>query len=104
MHNKSVLNMNNHNFILRESGELFVFGHNTDGQLGLDDNENRYVPTLLMQDQSIRQVVCGENHSFIFKETGELFAFGNNQYGQLGLYDNINRDMPTLVMKDKTIN
>ena len=36
-----------------ESIELFSFGSNFDGQLALDDNVNRNVPTLLMTNDNI---------------------------------------------------
>ena len=88
---------------MKESGELFALGHNYYGQLGLGDNKKRKIPTLLMKDNTIRQIVCGYYHSFILKESGELFAFGRNYNGQLGLGDNKNRSVPTLVMQDKTI-
>ena len=88
-----------HLFILKESGELFAFGWNEYGQLGLSNNENRNVPTLLMKDKEIRQIICGDLHSFILKESDELFAFGYNYNGQLGLGDNENRKIPTLLMK-----
>ena len=44
-----------HTFILKESGELFAFGYNYYGQLGLGNN-NRNTPTLLMTDKQIRQL------------------------------------------------
>ena len=104
-----------HSFILKESGELFVFGYNYHGQLGLGDMRDRNIPTLLMKsgddvvpnlklpvrdkvkNNTIRQIVCGGYHSFILKESGELFAFGSNTRGQLGLADNNNRNTPTLL-------
>ncbi len=89
---------NNHTFILKESGELFAFGRNYEGQLGLGDYDNRNVPTLLMIDPTIQQVVCGWSHTFILRESGELFAFGYNYHGELGLGDNIDRNVPTLLM------
>ena len=93
-----------HSFILKESGELFAFGYNDYGQLGLGDNNNRNEPTLLMIDKQIRQVVCGwAHHTFILKESGELIAFGNNYCGQLGLGDNKSRNKPTLLMTDNNI-
>ena len=77
-----------HSFILKESGELFAFGRNISGQLGLGDNKDRNIPTLVMQDKKIKYIVCGAFSTFILKESGELFAFGYNYYGQLGLDDN----------------
>ena len=94
--------MNNHNFIY-DGNKLLGFGDNEYGQLALGDNNNRNLPTLVMTDTTIRQIVCGYSHTFIFKESGELFAFGCNDDGQLGLGDNENRNIPTLLTKDKTI-
>ena len=93
----------NHTFILRNSGELFAFGCNVRGQLGLGDDKDRYKPTLVMQDNRIRQIICGDHHSFILKESGELFAFGDNHYGQLGLCDSLDRNVPTLLIFDSNI-
>ena len=92
-----------HSLILKKSSELFVFGHNSNGQLGLGDNEDRYTPTLLMKDENIKQVWGVHKHSFILKKTGELYAFGDNEYGQLGLGDKENIYAPTLVMRDENI-
>ena len=74
-----------HTFILKESGELFAFGNNKYGQLGLGDNKNRNVPTLLIHDDSIQQIICGNYNSFILKKSKELFVFGYGNDGQLGL-------------------
>ena len=115
-----------HSFILTKSGELFSFGFNDNGQLGLGDNDNKNVPTLLMktwddvvpslnpplgtdrrQDRvktkRIHQIICGAFHTFILRNNGELFAFGFNLYGQLGLGDTDNINTPTLLMIDENI-
>ena len=82
---------------------MFAFCRNSFGYLGLGDNININVPTLLMTDKTIRKIVCGDFHTLILKESGELFVFGDNGYGQLGLDDNDYRNVPTLLMIDKTI-
>ena len=69
--------MNDHNFIY-DGNELLGFGYNEYGQLGLGDNKNRNLPTLVMKDKTIRQIICNGDHTFILKESGELFAFGYN--------------------------
>lgn len=61
-------------------GELFTFGRNDEGQLGLGDRKNRYTPTLVMEDKTIRQIIYGSFDTFILKESGELFAFGYSRY------------------------
>ena len=51
-----------HTIILTKNKQLFAIGNNYFGQLGLGDNNiNRNIPTLLIQDKTIRQVVCGSS-------------------------------------------
>ena len=45
--------MNQYTLILKHSGELFAFGYNYFGQLGLGDYVGRNKPTLLMTDNII---------------------------------------------------
>ena len=90
--------MNNHTLIY-DGNELFGFGNNFYGQLGLGDNNDRNVPILIMTDKTIRKIVRGEYHTFILKESGEMFAFGYNAYGQLGLGDN-NKQKCTNIIND----
>ena len=40
-------------FVLHNNGELFTFGSNVHGQLGLGDNVNRNVPTLLTTNENL---------------------------------------------------
>ena len=51
----------------RGRGELLAFGYNGNGELGLGDDNNRLIPTLLMQNRAIQQVVCERFYSFILK-------------------------------------
>ena len=53
--------------LIYNGNELFSFGNNEDGQLGLGDDNNRNVPTLLMTDKTIREIVCGWYHTLILK-------------------------------------
>ena len=51
------------NFIYNLNGDLLVFGYNRGGQLGLGHNDDIIVvPTLLMNDESIRNIICGKYH------------------------------------------
>jgi len=89
--------------ILKENGELFIFGDNDCGQLGLGHNNDISKPTLLMQDPTIKSICCGYSHSMILKENGELFVFGGNSHGQLGFGHTNAINKPTLLMTNKTI-
>jgi alpha-tubulin suppressor-like RCC1 family protein len=95
-----------HSIIYKSNGELYVFGRNDLGQLGLGHNRNVNIPTLLMTDPKnhIILISCGADHSMLYKSNGELHVFGYNHYGQLGLGHNNNTAVPQLLMIDKSIN
>ena len=48
-----------HTMIYRNNGEVFVFGYNDEGQLGVGDNQDRNKPELLMTDPEIKEIICG---------------------------------------------
>ena len=87
-------------------GVVFSFGSNQYGQLGLGDNNNRNVPTMISSDALYKNGVRGGvnasiGSTYITDNKKRLFVFGNNEYGQLGLgsagaEDKQNRNIPTL--------
>ena len=90
-----------HSFILTEDGEVYAFGNNKNGQLGLDDNLERLIPTKIDSthygNKKIIEISAGSLHSLILTEDGEVYAFGNNKKGQLGLNDTDERLVPTKI-------
>jgi alpha-tubulin suppressor-like RCC1 family protein len=85
-----------HNIILTENNELYVFGDNTYGQLGLGDYDYREVYTKLEHNfGKIKNIYCGSNHNIVLNENDELFVCGWNYYGQLGLGDISRRNIYT---------
>ncbi|KAM4669272.1 putative E3 ubiquitin-protein ligase HERC4 isoform 3-T4 [Amazona ochrocephala] len=54
-----------HSFVLTLSGAIFGWGRNKFGQLGLNDDNDRYVPTLLksLRTQKVVHICCGEDHT-----------------------------------------
>ena len=93
-----------HSILYKYNGDVFVFGNNSYGQLGLGDDIDRYKPTLLVNNKEIKTISCGGYYSIIYENTGNLFVFGCNNDGQLGLGDNICRLVPTLLMHNNNIN
>ena len=87
----------------KNNGDVLVFGCNEYGQLGLGHNNNINIPTLLMNDTTIKNIICGTFHTIIYKNNGDVLVFGHNDYGQLGLGHNNNINVPTLLMNDTTI-
>ncbi|XP_034631367.1 probable E3 ubiquitin-protein ligase HERC4 isoform X1 [Trachemys scripta elegans] len=75
-----------HSFVLTLSGAIFGWGRNKFGQLGLNDESDRYVPNLLksLRSQKIIHICCGEDHTAALTKEGGVFTFGAGGYGQLG--------------------
>ncbi|XP_064458774.1 probable E3 ubiquitin-protein ligase HERC4 isoform X2 [Ornithodoros turicata] len=85
-----------HSVALTLSGALFVWGLNSFGQLGTNDKNDRFVPTVLksLRSQRIKHVCCGENHTACLTSDGGVFTFGCGTYGQLGHGAKANETVP----------
>jgi hypothetical protein len=70
--------------VLDHSGNLFAFGNNTNGQLGLGDTIDRVSPCKIEGFKNIVQISCGFWHSLFLGSNGEVWSCGYNYYGQLG--------------------
>lgn len=91
-----------HTVIACDSGELFTFGRNDYGQLGLGDTVDRKLPQKVENLNTpaysrIIAVGCGQYHTAIVTDTGKLFSFGKNDYGQLGVDSPENQRLPIAV-------
>ncbi|ETN59614.1 hect E3 ubiquitin ligase [Anopheles darlingi] len=87
-----------HCLALTNSGELYAWGSNAYGQLGLGmTNEKVSTPTLVqsLAGVPIAFIACGGNHSFAVSKSGAIFGWGKNTFGQLGLNDLNSRQFPT---------
>nr|XP_046214995.1 probable E3 ubiquitin-protein ligase HERC4 isoform X1 [Oncorhynchus gorbuscha] len=75
-----------HSFALTFSGAVFGWGRNKFGQLGLNDNNDRYYPAQLksLRTQRVSYICCGEDHTAALTKEGGVFTFGAGGYGQLG--------------------
>jgi alpha-tubulin suppressor-like RCC1 family protein len=77
--------------VITASGQLYSFGQNEYGELGLAANSGTYdanpTPTLVTlpgATGTVAQIATGYSHSLAVTSTGQLYAFGDNDYGQLG--------------------
>ncbi len=85
-----------HTLILFENGELFVFGANMFGQLGLGDKINRFTPQplILPNSERAKRLKAGGAHTVIECESGKVLVFGCNKLFQLGLGTTTNQLTP----------
>ncbi|KUF94299.1 hypothetical protein AM588_10004941 [Phytophthora nicotianae] len=88
-----------HSAVITDSGELYTFGMNDCGQLGLDHTQHQTTPQLVksLEGTEVSMVACGLYHTIICTAAGGLYTCGKNDYGQLGLGHNRQIKMATLV-------
>ncbi|KAG3271935.1 X-linked retinitis pigmentosa GTPase regulator isoform X2 [Ictidomys tridecemlineatus] len=86
---------------LTEDGILFMWGDNSEGQIGLKNMSNVCVPHQVTIGKPISWISCGYYHSAFVTMDGELYTFGEPENGKLGLPSQmlINHRIPQLVAK-----
>lgn len=88
-----------HTMCLDRNSNVWSFGYNLDGQLGIGSHRERkiHLPRKLSELENIQKIACGSNHTICLSFSGAAFAFGSNVKGQLNLGDCVNRYSPTLI-------
>ncbi|XP_054532951.1 X-linked retinitis pigmentosa GTPase regulator isoform X4 [Pan troglodytes] len=83
---------------LTEDGRLFMWGDNSEGQIGLKNVSNVCVPQQVTIGKPVSWISCGYYHS-AFVTNGELYVFGEPENGKLGLPNQLlgNHRTPQLV-------
>jgi alpha-tubulin suppressor-like RCC1 family protein len=87
------------------TGQLFSFGLNNEGQLGVSTNSGTTNPnptpmrvSLPGASGPILRVAAGLNYSLVLTTTGQLYSFGDNDFGENGFAADANpHPTPTLV-------
>jgi alpha-tubulin suppressor-like RCC1 family protein len=90
-------NGNGASFALTDSGDLFSFGWNENGQLGHGDTNDRNAPQQVIRLEGVEQVAAGGHHTLVLDRRGRVFSFGGNKFGQLGHNDLQQRESPAEV-------
>ncbi|XP_047433113.1 X-linked retinitis pigmentosa GTPase regulator-like, partial [Mugil cephalus] len=70
---------------LTASGKLFMWGDNTEGQIGLGKESQASSPQEVSVGRAVRWVSCGYYHSALVTVDGALYTFGERDSGKLGL-------------------
>ncbi|CAE7662905.1 UVR8, partial [Symbiodinium necroappetens] len=78
-----------HTAAITDSGELWTWGYNDDGELGIGDTTDRHA--------LIVAVAAGHWHTAAITHSGELWTWGYNINGQLGIGDTTDRHAPVKV-------
>ena len=76
---------------LKTDGTLWVWGDNSRGQLGLNQNSGQYAgsyakssPTQVGTETNYSQISTGQKGQWAIKTDGTLWGWGENGFGQLG--------------------
>ncbi|XP_059646495.1 uncharacterized protein LOC132293164 [Cornus florida] len=82
---KAIAAAKHHTVVATESGEVFTWGSNREGQLGYTSVDTQPTPRRVSSLRSkIVAVSAANKHTAVVSECGEVFTWGCNKEGQLG--------------------
>ena len=96
-------------YAITENGELYAWGDNSDGQLGIGNTDNQTKPVKVTGiTGKIKQLITFQHYHYgeaffdyfsvyALTEDGSLYAWGYNSKGLLGVGDKMDRNTPTKV-------
>lgn len=73
-----------HALVLLDNGDVYSWGLNDNGQLGLGDSLSRTAPTKVTLPRPALAVAAGRAFSLALLDDGRVYAWGANTIGQLG--------------------
>ncbi|KAM4619545.1 putative E3 ubiquitin-protein ligase HERC3 [Polymixia lowei] len=91
---------NQHSLALTKDGQVYTWGQDCSGQLGLGKGTASVCSPQHLKSLSavpLVQITAGGHQSFALSFSGAVFVWGRNNSGQLGLGDTTDRHMPTPV-------
>jgi alpha-tubulin suppressor-like RCC1 family protein len=83
-----------HTLMIDAEGNVWAWGSNEFGQLGIGSNEDKTNPCKIDGLNSIKAVAVGDNHSLALDSEGNVWVWGKNDKFQLGLGTIENSNVP----------
>lgn len=83
-----------------KNGSLYMWGRNTNGEVGDNTTTAKHMPTRIMGD--VKAVEKKERSTVILKTDGSIYTNGSNRYGDLGISASwdTKKLTPTKIMSD----
>ncbi len=95
--------------VVLDSGNVWAWGWNEDGQLGDGTTDNRVIPVQTCLTAGcdaylggITELSAGFYHTVALKDDGTVWAWGSNLFGQIGNNTETDSPLPTQVCIDNT--
>jgi alpha-tubulin suppressor-like RCC1 family protein len=88
-----------HVLALDDGGQVWAWGSNAEGQLGVGDLSQRNEPVQIVyfSELNVMQIAAGAYHSIFLSDLAAVYAAGLNDDGQLGQGDTVPRYTPAIV-------
>ena len=97
----------NASFYKNKKGQLFGWGLNNHGQLGIGNKENTCTPTRIFcrdGEQEVKSLEGGEHHTICLTVEGKVYVWGRNDEGEGGvgdLFGKYTREQAEIELKKK---
>ena len=79
------------------SGEVYAWGNNDSGQLGIGNTTNQSVPVKINGLTNVQNIDIENGSIYAITKTGDVYAWGNNDSGQLGIGNTTNQSVPVKI-------
>ena len=83
-----------HSLMIDDAGNVWAWGGNEFGQLGIGNTENQAAPVKIDGLTGIEAVAVGDSHSLALDSDGNIWVWGRNDKYQLGLGTTANSSVP----------
>ncbi|CAM6066951.1 unnamed protein product [Sphagnum tenellum] len=85
-----------HTVAVDEDGQMYGWGWNKFGQVGVNNTEDQNYPQIVkgLADQRVTQVSCGWRHTVALTDRGNIYSWGRGTSGQLGHGDALDINEP----------
>ena len=84
-------------YIINTNGEIYAWGDNQFGQLGIGNKENQINPVKISGLTNIEKIYIEDGSTFAKTKNGEVYAWGFNYFGQLGIGNEQNQSTPVKI-------